>query len=119
MRVPQKIISRSSIEMSNFRNRDIVKHYIKKAEEYKSDKNREERLKACECIVCYGSSRIGGAAITFSSCSICKADLNSGNTNIDMLCKKCANDNGLCKHCGSDIDLINRRKKRPFEINNE
>lgn len=32
-------------------------------------------------------------------------------TNVDVLCVDCARRAQLCKHCGADIDLKNRRKR--------
>lgn len=74
------------------------------------DSERRERLKKQECPLCFYESRIGGQAITQTECSICGKEMTHGNTNIDCLCKECAKDKRLCKHCGSDIDLKHRRK---------
>ena len=59
--------------------------------------------------MCFGGSRIGGAAMTRWTCAFCGKQAWCGNTAVDVLCHDCAAEHGLCKHCGADIDLKNRR----------
>lgn len=59
--------------------------------------------------------RIGGAAMTEASCGLCQKPLMFGSTCTDRLCPDCARNNGLCKHCGADLELKDRRKPYPFE----
>jgi hypothetical protein len=92
---------------------------LDRAEFIRTDSKRGERLAAMNCVLCfpgYGASGIGGAAMTSRECGLCPEIITSGNTNIGVLCLKCAKDNGLCKKCGADIDLKARRKKRPFQL---
>lgn len=78
-----------------------------------NDPKRAERLAKQECPICfYVTGRIGGAAVTFAECAFCGTRIMSGNTNIDVMCGECAKAAGLCKHCGADIDLKNRRKRK-------
>jgi len=77
-----------------------------------ADAERTKRLAACECPMCfYERSRIGGCALTSAQCAFCDETLHSGNTNIDVTCQACAKIAGICKHCGADVDLKNRRKR--------
>jgi len=68
------------------------------------------RLEEQECKVCYYCSKIGGTAMTFIECSECGKQLNSCNTNIDIICKDCAKKMKVCKHCGADMNEKNRKK---------
>ena len=108
-------IDRPAIERATSRAVGTVRHYQKTAKRYAEDEGRAARLEVAECVVCFGGSRIGGAAMTSAPCPLCGERLNSGNTNIDVLCLTCALANGLCKHCGADVDLKFRRKARPYE----
>lgn len=82
-------------------------------EEYKcviDDPERTDRLEDQQCQVCYYGSRIGGAAITTTECGICGVEMTFGNTNVDILCERCAREKNVCKHCGADMEYKNRRK---------
>jgi hypothetical protein len=108
-------ITRSSIEWANTHNKSTVAYHKGRARTFAEDPNKEKRLAVAECIVCHGGSRIGGAACTSRQCGLCSLTIHSGNTCVDVLCMDCAKANGLCKHCGGDIDMKDRRKPRPFE----
>lgn len=108
-------IDRCSTERANHHNREMVSYTLKRADIYTNDPQRETRLAASECLVCYGVSRIGGASCTIAPCPLCGTRLSCGNTAIDVLCTACAKANDLCKHCGADVELKNRRKPRPYE----
>lgn len=79
---------------------------------YLLDPAREDRLAASECVICFMADRVGGASSTERPCGLCDTVLRTGNTNIDVLCLKCAQREGLCKHCGADLDLKNRRSRK-------
>jgi len=68
------------------------------------------------CPVCYVNGRIGGSRSTSRPCGLCDHIITSGSTDVDALCPTCADANMLCKRCGADIDLKNRRKPRAFEV---
>lgn len=75
------------------------------------DEQHNERLKSQECQVCYYGSRVGGASITTTYCGICGKEMQFGNTCVDVLCEDCAKKYDLCKHCGGDMNFLNRRKQ--------
>lgn len=54
-----------------------------------------------------------GAAITLEPCMRCGEMQTYGSTNTDALCLPCAKETGLCKHCGGDLALRERRKTWP------
>jgi hypothetical protein len=74
------------------------------------DPESSARREAQECVLCYYSARIGGAAITERDCGGCGAPQQFMNTATDVLCRDCAKAYGLCKHCGADVALKPRRK---------
>lgn len=77
------------------------------------DPKKDERIAACECIACFYSYGIGGAAITNRPCMSCGVNQLYGSTNTDVLCLDCANTHDLCKHCGGDLEMRVRRKEWP------
>lgn len=84
---------------------------ISLADKFKNDPDKKERHKKQECPVCfYIDSRIGGAMMTTVICATCDEVMRFSSTNTDLLCLKCAKRMGLCKHCGSDVDVKKRRK---------
>ena len=92
---------------------EAYREILRKVDE---DPDRKERLAAMECVLCWKSSRIGGAAITPAHCAFCGLEMVHGSTNVDAMCLSCAKHAGLCKHCGADIDLKNRRKRDLPEV---
>lgn len=108
----RRIISLSTIESENGFHKGWIEATKKIIDDIASDAERKVRLEKQECPFCfYRKSRIGGAAMTSVQCGLCDETVRSSNTNVDVLCKMCAKDNGLCKHCGADIDLKSRRKR--------
>jgi len=77
-----------------------------------TDAYKEDRLKSQGCLVCYyiHGERFGGAAMTHSKCSMCNKSLTFGTTCVDEVCSDCAALFGLCKICGGDIDMKQRKK---------
>ena len=74
------------------------------------DPEKTKRLDAQECVVCYYSGKIGGAAMTDSECGLCDKTMHFGSTNVDRLCIECSKTHDLCKHCGADMNYKNRNK---------
>lgn len=88
-----------------------MENTISLADKFKNDPDKKERHKKQECPVCfYIDSRIGGAMMTTVQCATCDEAMQYGSTCTDLLCLKCAKKMGLCRHCGSDIDVKKRRK---------
>lgn len=84
------------------------------ARELTTDPRKDERLAKGLCKACfYGPPRIAGAAMTSQPCMCCGADQMYGSTNTDVLCAPCAQENGLCKHCGGDLDMNADRAEWP------
>ena len=95
-------------------NRRYQKSIFENADNIKSDPKRKNRLKNQECKLCYYViGRMGGAAITTTQCTICNEPMSFSNTNTDKYCKKCSKKLKLCRHCGGDIDDVNRKTRIP------
>lgn len=90
-----------------------VEHYKARVKTFAEDD--DARLGKHECIVCHTSQKAGGALCCSRQCGLCDEIIHSGSTCIGVLCVRCARKNGLCAHCGGDIDLKQRRKPRPFQ----
>ena len=115
MKVDRKQINRTSIEWANDYGIACVEHARKLVQAHDHSEGRVERHAKQLCVKCYLADRIGGAVMTDRQCGLCGTLMHFGNTNTDVLCPACAKENLLCKHCGADIDLKNRRKLRSFE----
>lgn len=100
-----------TIEMQNYKAKERIDFYRKLVEKVDDDAKRKERLEHQECILCFETSRIGGSCATDRQCAHCDAVVHYSNTNVDVLCVDCAKKAKLCKHCGADIDFVNRRKR--------
>lgn len=88
-----------------------MENTISLAEKFKTDPDKKERHKKQECPVCfYINSRMGGAMMTTVVCATCDEVMRFSNTSTDILCLKCAKRTGLCRHCGADVDVKERRK---------
>lgn len=68
------------------------------------DKDKERRVKEQLCKDCYYSGFIGCDVLQQSKCGLCGETFFNISSNIDALCYYCAKDNGLCRHCGKEMD---------------
>ena len=77
----------------------------------KNDPKATERRAQQLCAVCfYGAHRqLVMNVVTSQPCGRCGEPQIYGNSNTYVLCKPCAQAEGLCQRCGSDLDL----KPRP------
>ncbi len=75
-----------------------------------NDTSKQKRIDAQECQRCFYVGKMGGCAMTSSPCGLCEKDMMFGSTCVDRLCIECAVEHRLCKHCGGDIDMKQRRK---------
>lgn len=111
-RRPRPLLNNISITWANENHKNMISYYRRRLRQANEDVDRKKRLAAGECVMChYDRSRIGCAVCTSVQCAFCDEVLYSGSSNIDLMCTACAVKAGLCKHCGADIDLKNRRKR--------
>lgn len=111
-------IDRASIERTTNEVASYVRALIERAEAIKDDAERHHRWDVSECVYCYGpygADRQGSTCTVRMECGLCDKIVAFATSNFDLLCVECARKNGLCKHCGGDVDLKVRRKKRAFE----
>ena len=111
MHAYRHVIDRCSIERQNGNQRAYIDHIVARYNQLTLDLDRKERMAAQQCVVCWKAGRIGGAAFTTRQCGLCDTTLHSGSTNIDVLCPECARRAKLCRHCGADLELKNRRAR--------
>lgn len=113
MKARRKKCDNATIEFATYSAKSRIFKTIELANKYKIDPRKKERHDSQLCPVCfYNKSRIGGAAMTQIQCAECEEELSFSNTNVDVMCKNCAKQYNLCKHCGGDIDAKKRRKQR-------
>lgn len=96
----------------------LAKYYVeealRRADNIRLDSDMVERLSLQECKACfYVMGRIGGAAVTTQPCACCGVNQSYGSTCTDALCLNCAKEYSLCKHCGGDLDMRERRRSWP------
>ena len=118
MRVHHQKVDACSVLNATHRHAHYRDATVKRADLMRDDPEAAARRVASFCVVCYppyGSGRIGGSSTTTVGCGVCAAVMHFPSTRTDALCLACARRLGLCKHCGSDVDLKQRRKPRNFE----
>jgi hypothetical protein len=104
------------IEFRQFTLTDVLnnsaskRRYIEGFKKYFEDPEKTQRIQDQNCIYCYYSGKIGGAAMTTCYCGLCKKEMIFGTTSTDALCRDCAKNHNLCKHCGADMEYKQRRK---------
>jgi hypothetical protein len=108
---PRYTVSIVSITDVNGKHKARIAWMKNRLAEYLDDPYRVDRLEAQECVVCFRDQRQSCARSSSAQCAFCDAIIRSGNSVTDILCLRCAQSTKLCKHCGADIDLKDRRKR--------
>jgi hypothetical protein len=90
-----------------------VEDALRRAREVEEDLGSEERLRQGFCKACFYWPRLGGAAITSRPCMSCLEDQQYPSTDTHVLCASCAQEHGLCRHCGGDVEMRERRRNWP------
>lgn len=57
--------------------------------------------------------------LTERQCGLCDQRQWFGNTCVDVICENCARTHNLCRHCGGDIEMKERRRKWPQRVSGE
>lgn len=74
------------------------------------DRAHDIRVDNNVCQLCYYTSRQATNMSVRTNCQLCEVDMLFGNSNTNKLCKDCAIKYRLCKRCGGDMELKDRRK---------
>lgn len=108
-------IDRVSVERATTFARSWRDDALKKAGKLELDTEAPERIKQQLCQTCYYLKKggIAGQAITMQPCGVCNENQTYSSTATDVLCMGCARVYELCKKCGADIHLKNRRDGLP------
>lgn len=107
MQVKPQILTLDKVNNMTFWHRERIEMYKKVLE----DPDKENRLIAHECLICYYQDlRIGGQAFTDADCGNCHKVTTFADTDCNLLCEYCAKLLKLCIHCGADINYKKRRK---------
>lgn len=114
MELPKRKIDKCFFVNQTGRSKGKVEKQIERANNMANDTRRDERIESCECVACFYTPECGGSAMSNRECGLCGRPIYSGSTNVDVICKQCAQENRLCKHCGGDIDMKVRRKNWPI-----
>jgi len=108
-----KAINRSTIAWANSQARQRVDDLRRRLAAFDANPSGQDGY--CGYCSRISSDRIGGAAITTRPCGLCDHQMTFSNTSTDALCQDCGQANGLCRRCGADVELKDRRKPYPFE----
>jgi len=113
MRARKRKVDLVSIMRANTFAKNYNDSILVKANDLTHDPDKANRLEKQLCKYCHyvNTGRIGGAVITHVECGICDTDISFSNTCVDVICPDCAEKNNLCKHCGADMELKNRRNR--------
>lgn len=90
-----------------------VEDALELARKLQEDPDRKARLAAQRCKSCFYFRSMGGSSCTTQPCACCAKPEGYGSTNTDVFCLACAKEHDLCKHCGGDLEMRERRRKWP------
>lgn len=105
MEKKRRKMNRANMEYWTHQTKARMDGFLDLAQKFQNDPQKAERIVACLCRLCFYDSRFGGAAITDEPCMSCGKPQTYGSTSTDALCLECAQETGLCKHCGGDREL--------------
>ena len=84
---------------------------------FAGDSKAAARLYSQECKTCfYLRGSVCGQAFTSYICGLCGTEQMHHNTCVPRLCRECATANELCRQCGGDIDMRQRRNNWPSPL---
>lgn len=113
MKHQRRKMTRANLESWTRQSNDRMQSLIDLGDDLRTDPFRKQRVGLCLCRMCYYGSRLGGASMTMEPCMRCGKEQMYGSTDTDALCRACAQETGLCKHCGGDRELRAGRKDWP------
>jgi len=99
----------NDIYYNNFLRKEHIKNLMEIAEKFQKDPDKKARKKENNCIPCYYYNGMHGNNMPIKNCDFCKKPVQYFNSDVDKICLDCASKYGLCKRCGADIDLKNKR----------
>lgn len=91
----------------------MARDTLRRAREIESDMRRVARHAAQNCKACFYFPGMGDAAMITQPCMSCGSPELYSSTNTDVLCMTCARESDLCKHCGGDREMRERRRNWP------
>ena len=109
-------MSAYAMRMATSRSLEHMREIQKLADDMRNDPQAEQRLARHYCLPCFYIPTVGGAAMTTQPCMSCGRDQVYNSTSTDVLCEPCARAAGLCKRCGADSRLRERRRDWPDPI---
>jgi len=99
-----------------YRNTEYSQCQMNKYKACVKDTEKKKRLSNNLCPICYYTGHwTGGQMFTQNQCGVCEAEMMFGSTCIDVVCPKCAKELGICKHCGTTLNL-KLPKKEKFKV---
>lgn len=69
-----------------------------------TDPKKDLRTIDQTCKTCTYTRKGSFQAFTNATCGYCMTTMEFVNSNVDILCKRCATMHQACKHCGGEMD---------------
>ena len=95
--------NKASIESATTMSKARMDSTLKLAEKYTADPDRKQRAERQLCKPCYYGSRMAGQAFTNKPCDCCGEMQTYSSTDTDKLCRNCAVEHKVCRHCSAKI----------------
>lgn len=113
MKIDRYEISRITHNMKN-----VGEIALARALRWKEDKEAEKRREACLCKTCYYiyGSALAGQAFTQRPCGVCAGTITHSDTACPVICDACSKKTRLCKRCGGDRELRQRKGEIKFTV---
>lgn len=94
---------KASVELATTMSKARVESALRAAKKFSTDPDRKARLTAQLCLPCFYGSRMAGQAFTNKPCDCCGEMQTYSSTDTDKLCRNCAVEHSVCRHCSANI----------------
>jgi hypothetical protein len=105
------------INMMTHAMHESLERRIKGLARWRLDSEKKSRLGAQECKVCYyiRGPVVAGQSFSSHPCknSECDEETKHCNTDVPEYCRDCATKYGICRRCGADAELKERKSIKP------
>jgi hypothetical protein len=87
----------------------------RRVDRYNADEDRDQRVAESTCKTCWyhRRNRMCTSSYTKWLCGVCMREYMHHNGCVPTVCKTCAEDHALCRDCGGDLRMRERRRKWP------
>ncbi|MCY9873857.1 hypothetical protein [Vibrio barjaei] len=111
-------LTRSKVRFQNQTNNLKIEQLERRLQKLRADSESERRTDSKLCLLCYYLPMEEDLQFkqTVKPCGICDAQMTSNFAITDVICSKCSSFEGICKNCGADYELKEKKDCYPFEL---